>query len=322
MLLAPSSRRKWIEGVSSSVSPTLSQPYIREQARKKDYWTPCYWQSRSREQVQGKRGKIHRKLQGDKKSKEGNTKHKLDGKTEKVAIFHHKDDNIDMNVVEKDGVVSGMLSDELSRCEEALAPILKVLSELPKGSLSSRKKIYKNKEYEYHYLKFREGNRVVCQHVATSELEALRDKLAWRKKYLFEARAYKKRIVYLKKILKASNKRGIAMSPMRRNAVLEEIERMVKRIVAGFDPQRIILFGSYARGTAGPDSDVDLLIIMNITGSKKDVTIQIDRALIDRRLPLDIVVASPEDVDRYRGLVGNVIRPALKEGKVLYERVV
>jgi hypothetical protein len=59
---------------------------------------------------------------------------------------------------------------------------------------------------------------------------------------------------------------------------------------------------------------------MNVTGSKKDVAIQIDRALIDRRIPLDIVVATPEDVEKYQALVGNVIRPALKEGRVLYER--
>jgi uncharacterized protein len=110
------------------------------------------------------------------------------------------------------------------------------------------------------------------------------------------------------------------MDEVRRKEVLAEIERMVKRIVEGFDPQRIILFGSYARGTFGPDSDVDLLIVMNVPGSKKEVTIEIDRALIDRRLPLDIVVVTPEDVERYRGLVGNVIRPALEEGRVLYER--
>lgn len=242
------------------------------------------------------------------------------GKTKRIDIFHHKDDNMSMNVVEKDAVVSGMLGDELSRCEEALASILKALSELPKGSLSSRKKIYKDKEYKYHYLKFRVGNKVASQHVAENDLESLRDKLALRKKYLLEVGVYKKRIAYLKRILKASNRRRIAMGPIRKDAVLEEIERMVNRIVQGFDPQKIILFGSYARGTAGPDSDVDLLIIMNITGSKKDAAIQIDRALIDRRLPLDIVVVTPEDVDRYRGLVGNVIRPALKEGKVLYER--
>lgn len=242
------------------------------------------------------------------------------GKTQKIDIFHHKDDNVNMNVVEKDAVVSGMLGDELLRCEEALASILKALSELPKGSLSSRKKKYKGKEYKYHYLKFRQGDRVVSQHVAENDLESLRDKLSQRKKLEMEAQVYKKRIAYLKRILTPQNYRRMTMDPMRRGEALEEIERMVGRIVEGFDPQKIILFGSYARGTSGPDSDVDLLIIMNVMGSKKDITIQIDRALIDRRLPLDIVVVTPEDVERYRGLVGNVIRPALKEGRVLYER--
>lgn len=250
----------------------------------------------------------------------GTTNINSKGKTQKIDIFHHKDDNINMSVVEKDAVVSGMLGDELSRCEDALASILKALSELPKGSLSSRKKIYKDKEYKYHYLKFRQGDRVVSQHVAENDLESLRDKLSQRKKLEMEAQVYKKRIAYLKRILTPPNYRRTTMDPMRRGEALEEIERMVGRIVEGFDPQKIILFGSYARGTSGPDSDVDLLIIMNVMGSKKDITIQIDRALIDRRLPLDIVVVTPEDVERYRGLVGNVIRPALKEGRVLYER--
>jgi predicted nucleotidyltransferase len=110
------------------------------------------------------------------------------------------------------------------------------------------------------------------------------------------------------------------MDPVRKNAALAEIERMVKRIIEGFNPQKIILFGSYASGTFGPDSDVDLLVIMNVEGSKREIATQIDRALIDRRLPLDVIVATPEDVERYRKLVGNVIRPALREGKVLYER--
>lgn len=110
------------------------------------------------------------------------------------------------------------------------------------------------------------------------------------------------------------------MDPVRGDEVLAEIERMVKRIVEGFEPQKIILFGSYATGTYGPDSDVDLLVIMDVEGSKKEVAIQIDRTLIDRRIPIDIVVVTPEDVERYRGLVGNVIRPALEEGRILYER--
>ena len=47
------------------------------------------------------------------------------------------------------------------------------------------------------------------------------------------------------------------------------IKEMVQRIVAGFNPEKVILFGSYARGTAGTDSDVDLLVVMRVRGSKR-----------------------------------------------------
>jgi hypothetical protein len=119
-----------------------------------------------------------------------------------VDNYHHNVDNIDMNVVENDSVVSGMLHDELYRCNEALASIGKVLSGLPKGSLSVRKRILKDREYKYHYLKFREGNRVINQHVSEKKLKELQNKLAQRKKYEREMKVYERRISYLKKLLK------------------------------------------------------------------------------------------------------------------------
>jgi hypothetical protein len=127
-------------------------------------------------------------------------------KKEKLAIFHHKIHNNDMNVVEKDAVVSGMLKDELKRCEEALGAIRKALSALPKGSLSIRAKLYKNKKYEYYYLKYREGQRIVNQHIASDNLEELKKKLALRKQYEQEVKAYEQRIVYLKKLLKTKGR--------------------------------------------------------------------------------------------------------------------
>jgi predicted nucleotidyltransferase len=50
----------------------------------------------------------------------------------------------------------------------------------------------------------------------------------------------------------------------------KKIDAMVRRIVQRFDPEKVILFGSHARGTAGPDSDVDLLVVMTVRGSKRD----------------------------------------------------
>jgi predicted nucleotidyltransferase len=102
--------------------------------------------------------------------------------------------------------------------------------------------------------------------------------------------------------------------------VPEKINEMVRRIVERFHPDRIILFGSHARGTAGPDSDADLLVIMPVTGSRRKQATAIDLALLGVDLPADVLVVSPEEVERNRDRLGTIIGPALREGKVLYER--
>ena len=102
--------------------------------------------------------------------------------------------------------------------------------------------------------------------------------------------------------------------------VQKKIEEMVRRIVERFHPDRIILFGSYARGEAGPDSDVDLLVVMSVPGSRRKKATEIDISLSDRQVPLDLLVVTPEQFERDREMIGTVIRPAVREGKVLYER--
>jgi predicted nucleotidyltransferase len=98
------------------------------------------------------------------------------------------------------------------------------------------------------------------------------------------------------------------------------IEMMVQRLVERFGPDQVILFGSHARGAASPDSDVDLLVIMPFTGSKRAKQLEMRLALHDITLPKDIILASPDEVTRRRNIVGTIIRPALREGKVLYAR--
>lgn len=107
-----------------------------------------------------------------------------------------------MKVVEKDRVVSGMLQDELKRCEEMLAGLQKSVAVLPKGSLSERKKRYKKKVYSYFSLKYRNGDKVVNKHISNDEAPPLIKKLEQRRKFEKEMRAYRKRIDYLSKILK------------------------------------------------------------------------------------------------------------------------
>ncbi len=96
------------------------------------------------------------------------------------------------------------------------------------------------------------------------------------------------------------------------------VDEAVKRIVEQFHPAKIILFGSHARGTADRDSDVDLLIVMDVEGSKREQAVQIDLALSDRTFPLDLIVVTPDEFEKYRDVVGHILYPAVREGKVVY----
>lgn len=95
---------------------------------------------------------------------------------------------------------------------------------------------------------------------------------------------------------------------------------MVRRLVSQFHPEKIILFGSHARGDAGPDSDVDLLIVMPYLGSRREKQVEIRLALRNIRIPKDIVVTAPEEFLWRKEVPGTIERPAAREGKILYAR--
>ncbi len=102
--------------------------------------------------------------------------------------------------------------------------------------------------------------------------------------------------------------------------ISEEIINEVKdRLVQQFHPQRIILFGSQARGTADPKSDVDILVVCPFEGNRRRLMVKMDRALKGLPLARDIMVLTPEEFERDRQIPGTIARPAWKEGKVLYE---
>ena len=104
------------------------------------------------------------------------------------------------------------------------------------------------------------------------------------------------------------------------NEATEQIDLMVGRIVTGFSPEKIILFGSHARGQAGPDSDVDLLVVMPVKGSKRAKQLEIRAAVRDVRVPKDIVVSRTEEFLWRQDVVGTIEYPAVREGIVLYAR--
>jgi predicted nucleotidyltransferase len=100
----------------------------------------------------------------------------------------------------------------------------------------------------------------------------------------------------------------------------KHVHQMVKRIVMQFHPDKIILFGSYARGEEGPDSDVDLLVVMPVAGSKRAKQLEIRAALHHVHIPKDIIVSTREEFEWRKEVVGTIERPAVREGKVLYVR--
>ncbi|MEK7299058.1 MAG: nucleotidyltransferase domain-containing protein [Candidatus Margulisiibacteriota bacterium] len=100
-----------------------------------------------------------------------------------------------------------------------------------------------------------------------------------------------------------------------------DIQEMVFRIVAATHPEKVILFGSYARGTEGPDSDVDLLVIASHdTQSRRAELRKIWHALSGIMVPKDVLVYNREDVKKWQDTPNHVISIALKEGKILYEQ--
>jgi predicted nucleotidyltransferase len=110
------------------------------------------------------------------------------------------------------------------------------------------------------------------------------------------------------------------VSMERMNSAQKTIDEVVRRIVDRFDPHQIIVFGSHSKDEAGPDSDIDLLIIMEIEGSRREKATEIDLSLVGVDMPVDIIVVTPDEVQKYRDRIGTIIYPALHEGKVLYER--
>jgi predicted nucleotidyltransferase len=99
-----------------------------------------------------------------------------------------------------------------------------------------------------------------------------------------------------------------------------QFERMVRRIVKRFHPEQIILFGSQARGDAGPDSDVDLLVVIHLDGSVDEKRLEILGALHGIPVSVDIIITSPEDLAWRKEVVGTIEWPATREGKVFYAR--
>ena len=103
------------------------------------------------------------------------------------------------------------------------------------------------------------------------------------------------------------------------------LERMVRTIVEEVDPEQIILFGSRARGDATSESDFDFVVVeagpFDDGWSRHAEEVRLYRALAEYGIPKDILVYSRDEVDHWRDSLNHVLARALREGKVLYERL-
>ena len=95
------------------------------------------------------------------------------------------------------------------------------------------------------------------------------------------------------------------------------LDDVIRRVVKVAQPEKIILFGSAAHGIMTGQSDVDLLIIKE--GGDRELIARIYEGLRGVRIAVDAIVVSPADVERYKDSHALVIKPALQEGKVVYE---
>jgi predicted nucleotidyltransferase len=100
----------------------------------------------------------------------------------------------------------------------------------------------------------------------------------------------------------------------------KQIAELTTRIVEAEGPEKIILFGSYASGTATESSDIDLLVISRSTLSRPEREVRLTRQLFGSGVPYDLLVLTPEEVEERLRRNGSFIREILSTGQVVYQR--
>ena len=98
------------------------------------------------------------------------------------------------------------------------------------------------------------------------------------------------------------------------------LRRITAAIVEAVQPERVILFGSAARGEMTPKSDLDLLVIIKDDEHYREAAWKIHTSKPTRTRRVDLVVATTNDIQRHRDKPYYVIQPALREGRVLYDQ--
>ncbi len=103
-------------------------------------------------------------------------------------------------------------------------------------------------------------------------------------------------------------------------AYLNFLPEIKKRILSVSKPKKIILFGSFARGDSNEGSDLDLLVIIKDVTSPRAESIRLQRSLRGLLIPVDIIVATPEQIKQHQKTIGYIYGSAIAEGKVIYDQ--
>lgn len=103
----------------------------------------------------------------------------------------------------------------------------------------------------------------------------------------------------------------------------ELLQEMTELIVREVNPRKIILFGSYARGTSHADSDLDFLVVedgpFDAQRSRRAEMTRLGNAMFDYFIPIDFLVFTPQEIEKWKDTKNHVIAHALREGRMLYE---
>jgi len=100
----------------------------------------------------------------------------------------------------------------------------------------------------------------------------------------------------------------------------ERLRDLIRKIVSGLKPEKIILFGSYAYGNPTPDSDLDILIIMESKSRPAERALQVSRLIRPRPFPMDILVRTPGEIAQAQAVGDSFISHILQRGKIIYDR--
>ena len=118
--------------------------------------------------------------------------------------------------------------------------------------------------------------------------------------------------------MSGTSKNTVAGESAGTNMINSEIEYLVQRIVEETEPLQIIIFGSAARGETGTDSDADILVVMPEGVHRRRTAQNLYRKIRGAKIPFDILVATPDDIEKHGDTVGLVYRTVLREGREVY----